>query len=157
MVYYQTLPVANSSDSKVIFRVSSEEARVHRSPLSKPPSKLVVQWVLAPYKLLLFSLLYCGCYCQNPPVALPPSELVVNHLLGTEAPLQTASSRHLRGTNHAKKCEMYAGVTGSAVYDSNICYICELPPSNNTYNTVTKLCSNGESPFIYFSIYIPNG
>ena len=62
---------------------------------------------------------------------------------------------HLRGTNPAKKCEMYADVMGSAVFESNICYICEKPPLNNTYNTVTKLCSNGDSPFIYFSIYIP--
>ena len=76
-------------------------------------------------------------------------------LLSSLLYLGTGSIYHLRGTNPAKKCEMYAGVTGSAVYDSNICYICELPPHNNTFDTVTKLCSNGESPFIYFSIYIP--
>jgi len=84
------------------------------------------------------------------PVALPPSKLVVVGIVPTDL-----TTNRLRGSDHKKKCEMYAGVTGSAVYDSNICYICELPPSNNTYNTVTKLCSNGESPFIYFSIYIP--
>jgi len=56
---------------------------------------------------------------------------------------------NLNATEHAKKCELYAGVTGTAVYDSetNNCYICETPPHNNTYNTVTKLCSNGELPF----------
>lgn len=80
-------------------------------------------------RLLLCSLLYLGCYSK------------------------IDSAFHLRGTNPAKKCEMYAGVTGSAVYDSDICYICEKPPSNNIFNTITKLCSNGESPFIYFSIW----
>ena len=80
------------------------------------------------YHMLLLSLLYCGGYSKPDP------------------------AYHLRGTNPAKTCEMYASVTRSAVYDSDICYLCE---NNNTFNTVTKLCSNGESPFIYFSIYIP--
>ena len=80
------------------------------------------------YHMPLLSLLYCGGYSKPDP------------------------AYHLRGTNPAKTCEMYASVTRSAVYDSDICYLCE---NNNTFNTVTKLCSNGESPFIYFSIYIP--
>lgn len=84
---------------------------------------------------------------------------------------QNESLFHLRGTDHAKKCKTYAGVTGTAVYESetNICYICEISPKNNItgtkllrlsefsyniYNTTTKRCSNGETPLIYFSIYL---
>jgi len=73
---------------------------------------------------------------------------------------QNESLFHLRGTDHAKKCKTYAGITGSAVYESetNICYICEISPKNdfsyNIYNTTTKRCSNGETPLIYFSIYL---
>ena len=84
------------------------------------------------FRLLLCSFLYYGGFCQN------------------------ESLFRLRGTDRAKKCKTYAGVTGSAVYEyeTNICYICEIPPHNNTYNTVTKLCSNGETSFIYFGIHI---